>query len=98
MSHFHSVLYSPSYTESAISYRINRCSTFSGDSPLPSKDEFGTARETVYESHPEVCFKAYHGADLPSKNSDAGVEARNDGLIKNGGTSFQPVVDLVDER
>jgi len=61
-------------------------------------DEFETARETVYESHPEVCFKAYHDDDLPSKKSNAGFEARKDCLIKNGGGSFQPVLDLVDER
>lgn len=61
-------------------------------------DEVEAARETVYESHPEVCFKAYHGDDLPSKQGDAGFEARKDCLIKNGGESFQPVLDLVDER
>jgi predicted RNase H-like nuclease len=32
-------------------------------------DEFDTARETVYESHPEVCFKAYLGDELPSKKA-----------------------------
>jgi len=61
-------------------------------------NEFETARETVYESHPEVCFKAYHGDDLPSKKSDAGFHARKECLIKNGGESFQPVLDLVDDR
>jgi len=61
-------------------------------------DEFDTARETVYESHPEVCFKAYHDDDLPSKKSDGGFEARKDCLITNGGELFQPVADLVDER
>ena len=61
-------------------------------------NEFDAARETVYESHPEVCFKAYNGDDLPSKKSDAGFKARKDCLVKNGGKSFQPVLDLVDER
>jgi predicted RNase H-like nuclease len=61
-------------------------------------DEFDAARETVYESHPEVCFKAYHGDDLPSKKTDEGLEVRTDCLIKHGGESFQPVLDLVDER
>lgn len=61
-------------------------------------DEFDTARETVYESHPEVGFKAYHGDELPSKKSDAGFKARKECLGKNGGNSFQPVLDLVDQR
>ncbi|MFA9516867.1 DUF429 domain-containing protein [Halopenitus sp. H-Gu1] len=61
-------------------------------------DEFEAVCETVYESHPEVCFKAYHGDDLPSKKSDEGFKARKDCLIKNGGESFQLVLDLVDER
>ncbi len=61
-------------------------------------DEFDTARETLFESHPEVCFKAYNGGDLPSKKSNAGFEARKKCLIKNGGESFQPVVELADER
>ena len=61
-------------------------------------DEFENARERVYESHPEVCFKAYYGDDLPSKKSDAGFEARKECLLKNGGESFQPVLDLADER
>ncbi|WP_222912745.1 hypothetical protein [Natrinema sp. SYSU A 869] len=54
--------------------------------------------ETVYESHPEVCFKAYHGDDLPSKKSDADFKARKDCLIENGGKSFQPVLNIVEER
>jgi predicted RNase H-like nuclease len=45
-----------------------------------------------------VCFKAYHGDDLPSKKSDAGLEARRECLIKHGGDTFQPVLDLADER
>lgn len=61
-------------------------------------DEVEAAHEKVYESHPEVCFKAYHSDDLPSKKSDSGFEARKECLIKNGGESFQPVIDLVDER
>jgi predicted RNase H-like nuclease len=61
-------------------------------------DEVEAARETVYESHPEVCFKAYHGDELPSKKTNAGFQARKDCLIKNGGESFQPVLDLVDQR
>ncbi|WP_418284875.1 DUF429 domain-containing protein [Halorubrum sp. DTA46] len=61
-------------------------------------DEIDAAREMVYESHPEVCFKAYHGDNLPSKKSGEGFEARKDCLIENGGQSFQPVIDLVDER
>jgi predicted RNase H-like nuclease len=61
-------------------------------------DEVEAAREKVYESHPEVCFKAYHGDDLPSKKSDAGFEARKECLIKHDGNSFQPVIDLVDDR
>ena len=61
-------------------------------------DEFETACATVYESHPEVCFKAYHGDNLPSKKNDAGFEARKKCLIKYGGDSFQPVIDLADER
>ncbi len=61
-------------------------------------DEFDTAHETLYESHPEVCFKAYNGEGLPSKKSDVGFGARKECLIKNGGESFQPVLDLVDER
>ncbi|WP_135304836.1 DUF429 domain-containing protein [Haloarcula amylovorans] len=61
-------------------------------------DEFDTAHETIYESHPEVCFKAYYGDDLPSKKSDAGFETRKQCLIKHGDESFQPVLDLVDER
>lgn len=60
--------------------------------------EFKTAPETVYESHPEVCFKAYHGDDLPSKNTDTGFEARKDCLTEYGGKSFRPVIDLVDDR
>lgn len=58
-------------------------------------DEFDTAHETVYESHPEVCFRAYHGDDLPSKKSEPGFEARKECLSENGGTSFQPVLDLL---
>jgi len=61
-------------------------------------DEFDTVYETFYESHPEVCFKAYHGDDLPSKKNDAGLKVRKECLIKNGGESFQPVIDLVNER
>ena len=61
-------------------------------------EEFETARETIYESHPEVCFKIYQGEDLPSKKNDAGFETRKDCLIKNGGESFQPVIDIIDER
>lgn len=61
-------------------------------------DKVENAHETVYESHPEVCFKAYHGDDLPSKKTDAAFNARKDCLIKNGGGSFQPVIDLVDQR
>lgn len=61
-------------------------------------NEFDTARETVYESHPEVCFKGFRDNDLPSKKSDAGFEARRECLTRNGGESFQPVLDLVDER
>lgn len=61
-------------------------------------NEFDTAHKTLYESHPEVCFKAYHGDNLPSKKSDAGFEVRKKCLIKNGGESFQPVIELADER
>lgn len=61
-------------------------------------DEVETAREKVYESHPEVCFKAYHGDDLPSKKSDAGFKARKRCLSNNGGEAFEPVLNLVDER
>ena len=61
-------------------------------------NEFDSARETVFESHPEVCFRAYHGDDLPSKKSDAGFEARKKCLTENGCDAFQPVIDLVEER
>jgi predicted RNase H-like nuclease len=54
--------------------------------------------ETVYESHPEVCFKALHGDDLPSKTDGAGFEARTSCLATHGGESFQPVLDFVTER
>jgi predicted RNase H-like nuclease len=54
--------------------------------------------ETIYESHPEVCFKALHGDDLPSKTDEAGFEARKSCLINHGGESFQPVLDFVAER
>lgn len=61
-------------------------------------DEITDAREIVYESHPEVCFKSLHGDDLPSKNEDAGFEVRKTCLIEHGGESFQPVVEFVTER
>ena len=61
-------------------------------------NEFDPVREMVFESHPEVCFRAYHGDNLPSKKSDAGFEARKKCLTENGGEAFQPVIDLVDER
>jgi len=60
--------------------------------------EFETARETVYESHPEVCFTAYYGDDLPPKDTVTGFETRKECLIKHGGESFQPIVDLADDR
>lgn len=61
-------------------------------------NEFDAAREMVFESHPEVCFRAYHGDDLPSKKIDEGFETRKKCLTENGGDAFQPVIDLVEER
>jgi predicted RNase H-like nuclease len=61
-------------------------------------EEVPEAHEIVYESHPEVCFKALHGDDLPSKTDEAGFEARKSCLINHGGESFQPVLDFVAER
>jgi len=61
-------------------------------------EEIPAAHERVYESHPEVCFKALHGDDLPSKTDEAGFEARKSCLVKHGGESFQPVLDFVAER
>jgi predicted RNase H-like nuclease len=61
-------------------------------------DEIDEAHKTIYESHPEVSFKAFSGDALPSKRSDAGYESRKKCLIQNGGESFQPVIDFADER
>ena len=36
------------------------------------------ARESILESHPEVCFAAFAGGDLPSKHDDDGLDARNE--------------------
>lgn len=60
--------------------------------------EVDAASEIVFESHPEVCFKAFHGEDLPSKKTDAGYELRKHCLLEHGGESFQPVIDFVDDR
>lgn len=56
------------------------------------------AREMIYESHPEVCFKAFCGEALPSKKTLEGFSNRKDCLLKHDEDAFQPVVDLVDER
>lgn len=61
-------------------------------------DEIDNANEKVYESHPEVCFKAFNDGHLPSKKSDEGFELRKECLVKEGGDSFQPVADFVNER
>lgn len=44
------------------------------------------AQEKVQESHPEVCFAAFAGAELASKHLDDGLAARRDclGIVEDG--------------
>lgn len=57
-----------------------------------------SARETVMESHPEVCFAAFAGDALESKHDEAGLDARRECLEKLDESVAGVYDDVVDER
>ncbi|WP_436908192.1 DUF429 domain-containing protein [Halosimplex marinum] len=60
--------------------------------------EIDDAQTTVYESHPEVCFRAFSEGGLPSKTSTEGISRRQQILQAHGGDAFSSVVEFVESR
>ena len=55
------------------------------------------ARETIIESHPEVCFKSFAGESLSSKHGDEGIENRQT-ILEQVGENVEGVYeDFVEE-
>lgn len=57
-----------------------------------------SAKETVYESHPEVCFAAYEGAALSSKGTDSGLDTRMEVLEAVNEELHDEVETVLDDR